>query len=172
MARTLEIRRHTDNDGDALTAAGIEAAVAIGAGQLQGPYALVVSSGAQRATQTAACLLAGLGEPVVGGVVVDTDFRSDREDEWRAAYAEGGGGHLDDFRRVAPDLVDEDATVLARALRRTLERLEDGERALLVGHSPTSEAAVLGLTGEVVDPLGKGEAVLVVVDGDDHHVSR
>lgn len=172
MTRTLEIRRHTDNDGDALTDAGVSAAVRLGREELSGPYAIVVSSGAQRATQTAACMLAGLGQPVPGGIVVDTDFRSDREDEWRAAYEEGGSGHLDDFRRVAPDLVDEDAEALARALRRTLDRLEDGERALLVGHSPTSEAAVLGLTGEVVEPLGKGEAVVVIVDGDRHEVRR
>jgi hypothetical protein len=33
-----------------------------------------------------------------------------------------------------------------------------------VGHSPTNEAAVLGLTGKVVDPMAKGAGVLVVVD--------
>lgn len=172
MARTLEIRRHTDNDADVLSAEGVDDAVRIGAGELEGPYAVVVSSGAQRATQTAACMLAGLGQAVPGGVVVDEGFQSDREDEWRAAYQEGGGGHLDDFRRVAPDLVEEDGQVLADALRRTLDRLEDGQRALLVGHSPTSEAAVLGLTGVTVEPLGKGEAVTVVVEGDEHSVLR
>jgi hypothetical protein len=31
-----------------------------------------------------------------------------------------------------------------------------------VGHSPTNEAAVLGLTGRLIQPLGKGEGVLVV----------
>ena len=31
----------------------------------------------------------------------------------------------------------------------------------MVGHSPTNEAAVLGLTGRLVPPLGKGEGVLV-----------
>ena len=166
MARTLEIRRHTDNDGDVLSADGVDAAIQIGRDELEGPYAVAVSSGAQRATQTIACMLAGLGQAVPGGVVVDEGFRSDREDEWRAAYQEGGGGHLDDFRSVAADLVAEDAEVLAAALRRTLDRLADGERALVVGHSPTSEAAVLGLTGQTIEPLGKGDAVLVTVDGD------
>ncbi len=33
----------------------------------------------------------------------------------------------------------------------------------MVGHSPTNEAAVRGLTGETIDPLGKGEGVLVDV---------
>jgi phosphohistidine phosphatase SixA len=42
--------------------------------------------------------------------------------------------------------------MLGEALRRVLERLDDGETALVVGHSPTNEAAVLGLTGEIVDP--------------------
>jgi hypothetical protein len=30
-----------------------------------------------------------------------------------------------------------------------------------VGHSPTTEAAVLGLTGTSIPPLGKGDGVLV-----------
>jgi hypothetical protein len=47
-----------------------------------------------------------------------------------------------------------------------LEQLPDGGRAIVVGHSPTNEAAILGLTGEIVEPLGKGDGVLVVA-GDD-----
>jgi hypothetical protein len=31
---------------------------------------------------------------------------------------------------------------------------------------PTNEAAVLGLTGEIVEPLGKGAGVLVVDEAD------
>lgn len=171
MARMLEIRRHTDNDGDTLNRQGVADAVRIGRDELEGPYAVAISSGAQRATQTVACMLAGSGQQVPGGVVVDTGFRSDREEQWRAAY-QVGGSHLDDFRRVAPDLVAEDGAVLAGALRRTLDLLDDGERALVVGHSPTSEAAVLGLTGRVVDPLDKGEAVIVTFDGRQHTVTR
>ncbi len=172
MAITLEIRRHTDNDGDVLSPDGVSAALRIGREELDGSYALAVSSGAQRATQSIACMLAGHGATVPGGVVVDEGFRSDREDEWRDAYAETGSGHLDDFARVAPALVEADGAGLAAALRRTLDRLEDGERALVVGHSPTSEAAVRSLTGITVEPLGKGEAVVVTVDGDDVSVVR
>jgi phosphohistidine phosphatase SixA len=40
--------------------------------------------------------------------------------------------------------------------------LPDGGRALVVGHSPTNEAAVLGLAGEIVEPISKGGGVLVV----------
>lgn len=162
MTRTIELRRHTDNDGDVLTADGVAAAVDLGARRLGGGYALVVSTGAQRATQTAACMLAGLGEPVARGVVVVEGLRSRREDEWRDAYAEGGSGDLETFREVAPDLVAEDSEVLGAALGAVLEALEDGERALVIGHSPTNEAAVLGLTGEIVPPLGKGDGVEVV----------
>jgi hypothetical protein len=46
-------------------------------------------------------------------------------------------------------------------LRQVLDAVPDGGRALVVGHSPTNEAAVLGLTGQMVAPLGKGEGVLV-----------
>jgi phosphohistidine phosphatase SixA len=45
-----------------------------------------------------------------------------------------------------------------------LERLGEAERALVVGHSPTNEAAVLGLPGQQVAPLAKGAGVLVVAD--------
>lgn len=172
MARELEIRRHTDDDGDVLSPDGIVEAVRIGREDALGGYAIAASSGAQRATQTVACLLSGLGEEVRQGVVVDEGFRSDREDEWRDAYGEAGSGHLDALRGAAPDLVEEDSAVLAGALERVLAHLEDGERALVVGHSPTSEAAVLGLTGEVVEPLGKGEGVLVTVDGETSGVRR
>ena len=60
----------------------------------------------------------------------------------------------------------EDSKRLAAGLRRVLDRLPDGRRALAVGHSPTNEAAVFGLTGELVAPMSKGEGVLVVLDGD------
>jgi hypothetical protein len=62
--------------------------------------------------------------------------------------------------------VEQDSATLGDALRRVLGRLPDGGRALVVGHSPTNEAAVLGLTGEVVPPISKGDGVLVVEDDD------
>jgi hypothetical protein len=36
----------------------------------------------------------------------------------------------------------------------------------VVGHSPTNEAAVLGLTGEIVAPLAKGAGVRVTATDD------
>jgi phosphohistidine phosphatase SixA len=61
-----------------------------------------------------------------------------------------------------PELVEEDSAALAAALRRVRESLPDGGRALVVGHRPTNEAAVLGLAGEIVEPISKGGGVLVV----------
>ena len=68
------------------------------------------------------------------------------------------------MRTVDPHLVEQETTVLGGALRGVLGQLPEGGRALVVGHSPTNEAAVLGLTGQLVQPLGKGEGVLVTED--------
>jgi broad specificity phosphatase PhoE len=164
MAKHVELRRHTDADGDVLTPEGVRAALAIGVG-LKGGYEVAVSTGAQRATQTLACFLAGLGEKVPRGVVIEAGLRSSVEDRWRAAYQKAGSGALPALREADPELVEEDSATLAAALRRVLESLPDGGRALVVGHSPTNEAAVFGLTGEIVEPLSKGAGVLVVEDG-------
>jgi hypothetical protein len=95
----IELRRHTDADGDVLTDEGVAAALEIGA-RLRGGYQLAVSTGAQRATHT----------------------------------------------------------------------LADDARALVVGHSPTNEAAVLGLTGEIVALLAKGAGVGVLARDDSFKV--
>jgi broad specificity phosphatase PhoE len=165
MAKYVELRRHTDADGDFLTPEGVRAAADIGA-RLTGGYAVLVSSGAQRATQTLGCFLAALGERVPGGVAVDSGLRSQREDRWRDAYRKAGSGELEAMRAVDPELVEEDSAVLGAALARVLHALADGERALVVGHSPTNEAAVLGLTGEIVAPIAKGAGVLLVAEDD------
>jgi broad specificity phosphatase PhoE len=170
MARYVELRRHTDNDGDALTEDGVRAALEIGQ-QLTGGYALLVSTGAQRATQTLACFACALREPVPGGAVVEPGLRSRVEDRWREAYQRAGSGDLAALRDADPELVDEDSAVLGAALRRVVERLAEGDRALAVGHSPTNEAAVLGLTGSIVEPLAKGAGVLVIADGDHTRVA-
>ncbi|MGH3142173.1 MAG: histidine phosphatase family protein, partial [Gaiellales bacterium] len=146
MGKEIELRRHTDADGDVLTAEGVQAALAIGA-RLGGGYELAISTGAQRATQTLACFLAALGQQVPGGVVVEPGLRSEVEDRWRSAYQTAGSGALQALREADPELVAEDSERLGAALRRVLDSLPDGGRALVVGHSPTNEAAVLGLTG-------------------------
>ena len=141
----------------------MEAALEVG-GRLRGPYELLVSSGAQRATQTLACFACALGQRIPGGAVIEPGLRSGLEERWRQAYRDAGSGQLEALRSVAPDLVRHDSAVLGAALERVFDRLADGGRALVVGHSPTNEAAVLGLTGEIVEPISKGAGVLVVLE--------
>lgn len=165
MAKHVELRRHTDNERDYLSPDGINAALVVGR-SLHGPYDLLVSSGAQRATQTLACFLAASGLTVDAGVVVDERFRSEDEDRWKRAYKAAGAGDLTSFRRVDPEFVEAESRRFGDVLRETFELLPDGARALVVGHSPTNEAAVWGLTGEVIEPLSKGAGVLVTATDD------
>jgi broad specificity phosphatase PhoE len=169
VAKEIELRRHTDADGDVLTAEGVAAALAIGA-HLRGHYRLAVSSGAQRATQTLACFLAALDQQVPDGVLVEPGLRSQVEDRWRAAYEKAGSGALDALREADPELVADDSHRLGAALRRIFDQLPEGGRALVVGHSPTNEAAILGLTGQIVPPLAKGAGVLVATCDDGYQV--
>jgi hypothetical protein len=161
VEREVELWRHTDADEDILTREGAAAAVEIGS-RLRGSYQFAVSTGAQHATQTLACFLAALEQPVPGGALVEPGLRSQVEDRWRAAFRKAGSGALRALRDADPELVAEDSERLGAALGRVLDALPDGGRALVVGHSPTNEAAVLGLTGEIVAPLKKGAGVLVV----------
>ena len=77
-------------------------------------------------------------------------LRSTVEDRWREASKATDGGDVEAMRRVDPDLVEKESQLLGSALRGVVEQPADGERALVVGHSPTTEAAVLGLTGTEV----------------------
>jgi hypothetical protein len=69
-----------------------------------------------------------------------------------------------------PDLVEREALQLGTALRDVFDAVPEGGRGHVVGHSPTNEAAVLRLTGEVVAPMGKGDGVLIVEDEGRFHV--
>lgn len=163
MAKTIELRRHFSNDGDVLSAEGVKNAVKAGTA-LVGPYQVAVSSGAQRATQAAACLLAGHGKPVPGGVVVEPGLRSQHEDRWVELIGQAGAEDLAAVRALDPEFVKSEAALLADALRRVFAALHEGAAAIVVGHSPTNEAAVLGLTGELIAPLAKGKGVRIVAD--------
>jgi hypothetical protein len=163
--RFVELWRHTDNDGDELTSQGIAAAEAIGRERLTPPYALFGSTGASRATQMVEILRRSVGQEDVPVTVVP-GLRSSVEDRWRtAAKAAGKGADVEAIRVIDPDLVEREALLLGGALRGVFDAMAEGGRALVVGHSPTNEAAVLGLAAEVVGPLGKGEGVLIVEEG-------
>ena len=160
--RYVELRRHTDNDGDRLTSQGVCDAERIGQDGLHPPYAAFVSTGAQRTTQMVEILRHAAGQDDVA-ITVATGLRSSVEDRWRAAAkAAGKGADLEAMRSVDPDLVDRDSWLLGLSLRQIVDGLPEGGRALVVGHSPTNEAAVLGLTGRLVAPMGKGEGILLV----------
>lgn len=169
MAKEVELRRHTENDGDRLTKDGIRAAVEIGK-SLRGGYQLIVSSGAQRATQTAACFLAGMGEQVEHGVQIGERFRSEVEDRWFTAYEKGGGGDLPSFIAADPELVESESKLFAYALKEVFDSLNEGSRALVVGHSPMHESAVYGLTGKFIEPLAKGAGVAVTQENSSYQV--
>jgi phosphohistidine phosphatase SixA len=167
--RYVELRRHTDNDGDRLTPQGVADAEAISR-DLRPPYAAFVSTGAARCTEMLEILRQALGEGVPP-VSEATGLRSSVEDRWRqGAKAAGKGADVEAIRAVDPDLVEMESTLLGSALRQIVEDLPEGGRALVVGHSPTNEAAVLGVAGVVVGPLGKGEGVLLIEDGGDYRV--
>jgi len=168
--RYVELRRHTDNDGDRLTPQGVAEAEMIGRDRLHPPYAAFVSTGAARATQMLEILRHAAGQDDTP-ITPAPGLRSSVEDRWReAARAAGKGADLDAVRAIDPDLVEKESVLLASALRQVVEQLPEGGRALVVGHSPTNETAVLGLAGRVVPPLGKGKGVLLIEDGGDYRV--
>lgn len=160
----VELRRHTDNDGDHLTPQGIADAEVIGRNELHPPYAAFVSTGAARATEALDIFRRAAGQEDIP-VTEAIGLRSSVEDRWReSARAAGKGADLEAIRAVDQDLVERESWLLGQALRGIVDALPGGGRALVVGHSPTNEAAVLGLTGQVVRPLEKGEGVLLMED--------
>ena len=168
--RYVELRRHTDNDGDKLSEKGVADAEEIGRTGLHPPYAAFVSTGAERATEMLGILRRAAGQDEVP-ITTETGLRSSVEDRWReAAKAAGKGASIEEMRGVDPDLVEHESRLLGSTLRRVVDGLPEGGRALVVGHSPTNEAAVHGLAGQTIASMGKGDGVLVVEDGGQYEV--
>jgi hypothetical protein len=98
--RYVELRRHTDNDGDRLSEVGVADAEAIGRAGLHPPYALFVSTGAERATEMLRILRRAAGQEEAP-IITETALRSSVEDRWRhAAKAAGKGASLEDIQKV------------------------------------------------------------------------
>lgn len=168
--RYVELRRHTDNDDDQLSEQGVADAEAIGRDALNPPYAAFVSTGAARATEMLQILRHAAGQDEVA-ITEQIGLRSTVEDRWReAAKAAGKGATVEDMRAVDRDLVDHESQLLGSVLRQVVEGIREGGRALVVGHSPTNEAAVYGLVGRLLAPMGKGAGVLIVEDGGQYEV--
>jgi phosphohistidine phosphatase SixA len=161
--KTVELRRHTDNDGDKLSDEGVRKAREIGT-RLSAPYELYISTGAVRATQTLEILRDAVGDDKP--IQDETGLRSDHEDQWRELYQRAGSGELARMRTVDPDFVREDSASLGAALGSVFDRLAEGGKALVCGHSPSNEAAVLGLTGQTIGALTKGAGVRVTRQDD------
>ncbi|HEX9123310.1 MAG TPA: histidine phosphatase family protein [Actinomycetota bacterium] len=133
--RALEIRRHAKRqpDVDRLSARGRAQAQEVGR-TLAGGYAVVYVSPAERAAETVAWFLRGLGEQLPPqGVVPGLAGRG----------------------------TDDSPRELGAVLRDLLHRVPEGERGLAVGHTPLIEKAVLGLTGREIAPLAECEGVLL-----------
>jgi hypothetical protein len=142
--RYVELRRHTDNEGDRLTPQGAADAEMIGRGGLHPPYAAFVSTGAARATQMLEILRHAAGQDDTP-ITASPGLRSSVENRWRdAAEAAGKRADLEDIRAIDPDLVERESWLLGSALRQVVAGLPEGGRALVAGHSPTTEAAVSG----------------------------
>ena len=100
----LELRRHTDNDGDKLSKQGVADAEAIGRTGLNPPYAAFVSTGAERATEMLRILRREAGQDEMP-ITTETGLRSSVEDRWReAAKVAGRGASIEEMRAVDPIL--------------------------------------------------------------------
>ena len=133
LMRYVELRRHTDNEGDRLTPQGVADAEMIGRGGLHPPYAAFVSAGAARATQMLEILRHAAGQDDTP-ITAATGLRSSVENRWRdAARAAGKRADLEDIRAIDPDLVERESWLLASVLRQVAEGLPEGGRALVAG---------------------------------------
>ena len=156
--RYVELRRHTDNEGDRLTPQGPADAEMTGRGGLHPPYAAFVSTGAARATQMPGILRHAAGQDDTP-ITAAPGLRSPVENRWRdAARAAGKRADLQDIRAIDPDLVERESWLLGSALRQVVAELPEGGRA---GLPPL----LLGLTclAPSVDVRGRPLASVAVV---------
>lgn len=139
--RTLELRRHARRDptADRLSPDGQAQARSVGAA-LTGGYQVVFISPAQRAAETVAWMLRGLGEQLPGHAVIPGLAAQDND-----------GSPL----------------AMAGVVAALLDAVPDQGRGLAVSHTPLIERAVLGLTARELEPLGECEGVLLSKADDD-----
>src|SRR4029077_5060226 len=126
--KQLELRRHARRDpsADRLAPEGRAQAEDVGRGTAR-TYALVLSSPAGRAAETAAWFLRGAGQQlpehaVIGGL----------------AGRDASGGS---------------PAGMAAGVRALLDRLPEDGRGLAVSHTPFVDRAAVGLTGHDVRPM-------------------
>ena len=142
--RTLELRRHAQRDpaADRLSQQGRAQAQSVGA-TLTGGYSVVFVSPAERAAETVAWLLRGLGEQLPAHAVVPGLAAKDND-----------GSPL----------------AMAGVVAALLDAVPEGGRGLAISHTPLIERAVLGLGGTEIEPLAECEGVLLSRAGADDPV--
>jgi phosphohistidine phosphatase SixA len=133
--RTLELRRHArrDPNADRLSDEGRAQAQSVGA-TLAGGYAVVFVSPAERAVQTVAWMLRGLGEQLPAHAVVPG---------------------------LAAEDNDGSPLAMAGVVSALIDAVPQDERGLAISHTPLIERAVLGLTAAEIEPLAECEGVLL-----------
>lgn len=141
MTRILEVRRHAarDPDADRLSAEGRAQAEDVGR-SLAGGYDVVFVSPAQRAAETVAWFLRGLGAQLPQHGVIPG---------------------------LAGEGTDRSPLAMAGVLAALLDAVPEGGRGLAVGHTPLIERAVLGLVAEEIQPLAECEGVLLTKEDDE-----
>ncbi len=171
--RRLEVRRHAprDPDEDRLSSDGELLAEEIGR-TLEGPYALLVTSPARRAAETAAWFLRGAKHPLPPSHGISEGLAPPATDRWVLAAKAAGTTRMDALETLDPDLVREGAAAYAKELRRILGDVPEGGRGLAIGHTPMLEAGVYGLTGTVIEPLRACEGVLLTEEDGNVRVER
>jgi phosphohistidine phosphatase SixA len=138
--RSLEVRRHAgrDPDADRLSLEGRAEAERVGR-TLAGGYVVVYTSPAQRAAETVAWLLRGLGEPLPPHAVIPG---------------------------LAGDGTDRSPLAMAGVLTALLDSVPDEARGLAISHTPLIERAVLGIAVREIEPLRGCEGVLLTKEGE------
>jgi broad specificity phosphatase PhoE len=170
--RTIEFRRHAERekDVDALSARGRSHAEEVGRTLATG-YAVAFVSPARRAAETLAWFIRGSGQQLPDHAVVP-GLLSEQEDRWRAAGKAAGSSRLDAIAVEDPGLVEGERERLKAVVEELFERVPEGGVALAVGHTPLIEAAVYGLTGEMIEPLAECEGVAIDRPGPDEYKLR
>src|SRR5256714_12428628 len=154
--RYVELRRHTDNEGDRLTPRGAADAEMIGREGLPPPYAAFVSASAARATQMLEIVRHAAGQDDTP-IAAATGLRSSVENRWRdAARAAGKQADLEDIRATGPDLAGRESWLLGSALRQVGAGVPQGGRGPGAGPRPPPPAAVARPARRGGPPPGQG----------------
>jgi broad specificity phosphatase PhoE len=168
MARFAEIRRHSLKGSGAhqnvLSVEGILYAQRVGAGRHDVKYHAVACSTLTRTMQTLAAFMQGHA-----GITVERFHRVDllggREPaRWGELVRRANGSmRVEDLLAVGEDLT-EALHHLSGTIESIAVSVQDDERALLIGHTPTIELAVHHMTRVAIEPLKELEGVVLRFD--------